>query len=94
MKLLCVSLFNSYLGCYDNPTFTNLKEDEICEQYRRSILTNPEQAYAAHVADKVVTVVGTFDDVSGSFELLEMPKKVLDLSTCFPRGYLASKQGA
>lgn len=88
MKLTIVALYSSYLNAYDNPTFSNLKPADVAEQYRRSVLAAPDQAYKALAQDKTVVILGTFDDVSGEIELLDAPMKVLDLASAFPAGYL------
>lgn len=94
MKLTLITLYNSYLGCYDKPVFENIKYEDLKDQYRRSVLSNPEQAYAAKAADKTVCYLGTFDDVTGKFDLTSEPEKVLDLASCFPPGFLKKKEAA
>lgn len=94
MKLTLITLYNSYLGCYDKPVFENIKREDLKEQYTRSVLSNPDQAYAAKAADKTVCYLGTFDDVTGKFDLLPDPEKVIDLASAFPPGYLKKKEAA
>lgn len=88
MKLTIVALYSSYLGAYDKPTFQELTGKDVAEQYRRSVLAAPDQAYKALAQDKTVVILGTFDDVSGVIELLDSPMKVLDLASAFPPGFL------
>lgn len=92
MKLTIIALYSAFLGCYDKPTFSEYPEDMTAEMYHRQIMSVPDEAYKARAHEKTVCILGTFDDVTGSMELLEQPKKLLELSTCFPRGYLASKE--
>lgn len=92
MKMTVYALYNSYLGCYDQPMFVNIPLDDIKEQYRRSILADTEGAFKARANEKVVCHLGTFDDFTGKFELLPDPVKLIDLATLFPRGYLDGKK--
>lgn len=94
MKLTIVSLYSSYLNAYDNPTISNLQPADVAEQYRRSVLAAPEQAYQALAQDKTVCILGTFDDITGKIEVLDQPQKVLDLASAFPPGFLKQKEAA
>lgn len=92
MTLFIVSLLNSYLGCYEAPQTSNLTKDNIKEQYHRSVMMDPDGAFQARANEKIVTILGEFDDTTGKIVPYETPEKLLDLVTCFPRGYLAQKE--
>ena len=92
MKYKVIALCSDYLGCYDQPTFSNLSEEDVMEQYRRSVLADPDGAYKARASEKSLFVLGEFDDVSGVILPFKQPKKLVSLASYFPAGYLAKKE--
>lgn len=91
MKLTMFAFFNAYLGCYDQPVFAKESIENVVESYRRSILSNPDQAYQGKFNEKELVELGSFDDFEGKFELIE-PRKILHFAKCFPPGYLKKKE--
>lgn len=89
MKLKIYALKNTYLNVFDVPTFQNVEPDDIAEGYRRSILTNPDEAFKHQAHEKALYYLGYFDDVLGTVEPVE-PQKLVDLAALFPRGYIAA----
>lgn len=92
MKLLMIALLNTYLGCYESPQTSNLTKENIKEQYHRSVMMDPDGAFKARVNEKTVCILGEFDDLTGEITPYKTPEKLLDLVTCFPRGYIAKKE--
>lgn len=58
MKLTLISMRSDYLEAYDPIQVSNLTEDNIKEQYTRSVLADPEGAYKARVNEKSLLFSG------------------------------------
>lgn len=89
MNLNMIALRNSFLDAFDHPTFTNLSRQDVVEQYRRSVLAAPQKAYEARASEKELWILGEFNDATGQVILLDKPVKLADLSSFFPKGFLA-----
>lgn len=94
MKKLLVSLYSNYLDAYDDPTLSQYPEEDLPTLYKRTIYADPEGAYKWKAQEKTLVIFGTFDDCKGVFELLENPKKVVDLASLFPTGFLQKKEAS
>lgn len=92
MKKLLISLYSNYMDAYDDLTVTQYQEEDLRTIYQRSIYADPDGAYKARAQEKTLVIFGTFDDCTGSIELLDNPKKLVDLATVFPAGYLVRKE--
>lgn len=87
-----LSLFNAYIGAYDEPIVARCDtKDDVVEAYRRLVLSDPETAYKNFAHEKTVCVVGYFDDMKGVIQATDSPEKLCDLAKFFPAGFIAKK---
>lgn len=87
-----LSLFNAYLGAYDDPYVAIVKDmEDIKTAFKRQILMQPDKSYAAFLQEKTVCLIGQFDDETGVITPCELVK-VCDLAQFFPAGYLAKRR--
>lgn len=87
-----IAFHDTYLDAYQIPQFLKDKEEDIQESYRRAIYASPEDAYKNRAHELEVVLIGHYDDMKGIFEPCEH-KKICDLASLFPRGFLAQKGG-
>lgn len=91
MKQYVYSLYSAYIGAYDKPFVHELGPDAIKEGYRRTIMQDPDQAFKNFAHEKILCLVGTWDDETGKFEPSgEDASRIVDLATLFPVGYIAA----
>lgn len=89
-----VGLHDTFLDAYDQPTLVSVPDlnVDVKEMYRRSILSNPEEAYTRfRTHEKDAVYYGTFDDMSGKFDMLEKPKSLFNCASLFPAGFISKK---
>lgn len=91
MKSHVFCLFNVYLNCSDNPQFSPIGPKDTIEGYRRQILTDPEGAFKYHTQEKELRYLGLYDDITGKFELLDAPQRLVELRAFFPKDFLDKK---
>lgn len=74
LDILCIR--NKGIGCYSNPWFTQAKLETEQEGLARTLAFNSD----ARVKYKKCALYhfGTFDDVTGKYDLLAEPKLLLD----------------
>ena len=85
------ALYNSYLGVYEAPFFQQLSKADICEGYRRLVLSDPQKAYEKRLHECRLMYLGTWDDVKGLISVTEAPQAVIEIASFFPRGFIAKR---
>ena len=84
MKLYVYSVRDKKLGAYGAPRFANDDSEHMSEGVARDLKRiKPEQIDEA--ADCALYYLGKFDDISGKFELLDQPEKLIDYEDYVPR---------
>lgn len=88
MKLTIAVFYSEYLQAYDVPQFLNQDPNNLKEGFRRSILSDVDAAFKAHVHEKKLYLLGFFDDETGIFDLLPEQTLICDMAPLFPKGYI------
>lgn len=84
MKLYIYSVRDKKLGAFDSPHFAHDDSEHMSESIARELKRiKPEEISRA--ADCALYYMGTFDDISGKFELLAEPEKLIDYEDYVPR---------
>ena len=84
MKKYIYILRDKKLGAYDNPILRVDDVEHVVESYVRALkVCSPEEAVRAR--DMTLNYFGTFDDVTGKFDLLDHEEKLLDFEDYIPR---------
>lgn len=65
---------NELLDCFTNPFFTDVDVEKMSVNVSRQIVIEKDKDKIAHLK---FYFIGTFDDVTGKFSLLEEPKLLL-----------------
>ena len=84
MKLYVYSLRDKKLQSYQPPVFKDDEPERCTEKTARGLrlITDEEKARAR---DMALYYLGTFDDESGKFDLLEHEEKLLDYEDYLPK---------
>lgn len=84
MKYILVSAFDALLErSMPLQCIAPMEDEDIIESHRRAVIT--KQIPADKAENLVIFKYGTFDDVDGSIDLLEVPVKLCALSQFLPR---------
>lgn len=84
MKLYVYSVRDKKLGAFGAPKFANDDSEHMAEGVARDLKRiKPEQISEA--SDCSLYYLGQFDDISGKFELLPQPEKLIDYEDYVPR---------
>lgn len=92
MKKYVIVLRDKKLGAFGDPVFKVEDVEHIVELVSRS-LKDIESGQRAKAADQALYYLGTYDDISGKFDLLDQPEKLLDYEDFIPRLELADESG-
>lgn len=92
MKQYMYALYSEYVGAYDKPFVHDYEPEQAKESFRRTILQDPDGAFKNFAHEKILCFIGTWDDQSGEFipTCSNEEKRIVDLATFFPVGYLAA----
>lgn len=84
MKKYIYCVRDKKLGAYDSPHYSNDDAEHMSEGIARELKRiKPEDISRA--ADCALYYMGKFDDISGKFELLDEPEKLIDYEDYVPR---------
>lgn len=75
------SYFNRTVGAYQDPFLQPVTKDLFPKLVQRSVVMNPAEAAKQHLYECDLYYLGTFDDQTGSFDLLSKPEFCCTLST-------------
>lgn len=78
MKKYIYSQHDEKADFYNHPMISEIEPDAFKANVERSIVLCRDAAKLSAIADCKLLYLGTFDDVSGKFEILEEPQKLLD----------------
>lgn len=77
MILDVLSFRDKKITCWSNPFFTQDKVENIATSLQRTIILGGEEVKKKY-EKKALYRFGTFDDVSGKYDLLESPELIVD----------------
>lgn len=84
MKKFVFALRDKKLGAYQDPIFKVEDKEHVVESYARGLkLIRPEEV--ARARDMSLYYLGEYDDINGTFNLLEHEEKLLDFEDFIPR---------
>lgn len=78
-----ISLYDRLVGAYTAPAYTKTDKKYLAEEYRRAIMSAPEKLF--HLKDQELYLLGTFDDSSCEFNLLDKPEFLARLEDYFAK---------
>lgn len=76
MILNVICFKNMKVDAFTNPQFLDIEPKKAAVQLIRSMKVNPEKAHPYQ--NLVMYFIGTFDDESGKFDLLDEPEMLVD----------------
>lgn len=75
------SYYNKKAGVYQDPFLQPVTKDLFPKMVQRSVLLNPGEAAKQHLYECDLYYLGTFDEETGIYALLEKPEFLCTLST-------------
>lgn len=84
MKLYVYCVRDKKLGAFDAPHFAHDDSEHMSESIARE-LKRIKAEEISRAADCALYFMGIFDDISGKFELLDEPEKLIDYEDYVPR---------
>ena len=83
MQIYC--LRNKLVGAYEIPTYNEADKDSMTFQFRKAIILDPNKAKEMHLNECELYYLGSFDQLSGTFYLLEKPEFLMDCGDEYAR---------
>lgn len=74
------SYYNKKVGVYQDPFIQPTTKDLFPKLVTRSVVLNPKHAQEQHLYECDLYYLGTFDEETGSFDLLDKPEFLVTLS--------------
>lgn len=84
MKKYIYCVRDKKLGAYDSPHYANDDSEHMAEGIARE-LKRIEAKDIAKASDMALYYLGQFDDITGKFDLLAEPEKLIDYEDYVPR---------
>lgn len=86
MKIYVYSARDKKLGAYQFPEYKVEDPEHVAEGTARALKVVPlDNIEKARLNDQALYYLGSFDDISGKFDLLAEPEKLIDYEDYLPR---------
>lgn len=78
-------LRNRLISTYGDPFLHKYDAEDVKKEFYKACVLDKEKSKAAFYHESELYFLGTFDDETASFSLLDKPEFIVDLSTFFPK---------
>lgn len=72
--MYCYVYFNRKVGAFQDPFFQPIEKTMFAKLSQRQVILNPDQAKATHTYECDLYYLGTYDEETAAFFLLDKPE--------------------